>query len=370
MAYYFQATIHTPSRYSSPLNPANDTGNHHHPGTQQHHFVIQKLTARLPQRTEMKPQATLQKPLHILLVAMSQSPYNRSIWTGFLDGFQSLGHSVEVVDATRIPDPATTAKKPNLLLAIHGSNVPADKIEAYRTAGIFTAVYLLDEPYEIDRTVEWACHYDCIFSVDKVTVPVHGRHTQARFLPLAYNPAIFGPDGPTIPSTFLVLGTPFSAREEFLSALRDRWGKLVTWVGPGWKQFSPAGHHYEQFATPADCARFYRGAAIVINIHRDSYWSHFGELNKNRLEASHLNPRFWETAACKSLQLCSYRKDLDTFAPKTPAFRTVDEFISKLEYFIGNKKARDTIASKVYSKIKNHTYEARCKQIIETLGIP
>jgi spore maturation protein CgeB len=303
----------------------------------------------------MNHHVTSRRPLHILLVAMSRSPYNRSIWTGFLGGFQSLGHSVEVVDATQIPDPATAAKLPDLLLSIHGSNVPADKILAYRSASVTTAVYLLDEPYEVDRTVEWAQHYNHIFSVDQVTVPVHRQYTRASFLPLAYNPAIFNPNGPSIPSNILVLGTPFSAREDFLSVLRDRWGKLVTWVGPGWKQFSTPGQHYEQFVSPADCAHFYRGADIVINIHRDSYWSHFGELNKNRLEATHLNPRFWEAAACNTLQLCSYRKDLETFATKTPSFRTTDEFISKLEYFIDNKKARETIASKIYRKIKNHT---------------
>jgi spore maturation protein CgeB len=317
----------------------------------------------------MYQQATSLRPLRILLVVMPQSPFNRSIWTGFLHGFQSLGHDVTVVDAAGIPDPAADANRPDLLLAVHGGNAPADSILAYRAAGVSTAVYLLDEPYEVDRSAGWARHYDRIFSVDQATVPIHSRHTQAVFLPLAYNNAIFSPDGPRIPSTILVLGSPFRAREEFLSVLRDRWGDLVTWVGPGWRQFSAPGQHYEQYILPADCARFYRGAEIVINIHRDSYWSHFGDFNRNRLEATHLNPRFWETAACKTLQLCSYRKDLDTFAPNCPSFRTADEFTNKLEYFIGNQKARDTIASKVYSRIKTHTYQARCRTIIDSLGL-
>jgi spore maturation protein CgeB len=254
-----------------------------------------------------------------------------------------------------------------MLLAVHGGNVPIDMVQAYRTAGVATAVYLLDEPYEVDRTVEWARYYDFIYSVDQVTVPVHKRFTQARFLPLAYNQDIFTPEGPSIPSTILVLGTPFSAREKFLSVLCERWGKHVTWVGPGWKKFCTSGQHYEQFVSPADCARFYRGADIVINIHRDSYWSHFGDLNKDRLVATHLNPRFWETAACSTLQLCSYRKDLEIFAPKSPYFRTIEEFSNKLDYFINNKNARETLASRVYRKIKDHTYEARCRTIIETL---
>lgn len=307
--------------------------------------------------------------LHIMLAVVPQSPFNRSIWTGILDGFESLGHTVQVVDSAHMPEPDDNHDPVDLLFAVHGCYVPTEKVLAYRDKGIHTAVYLLDEPYEVDRTTEWARHYDCIFSVDAVTVPVHQQHTHTEFLPLAYNDSIFSPDGPDIPSRILVLGSPFNAREQYLAALRDQWGKRVTWVGPGWKKFSPPGQHHEQYITPPDCARFYRGADIAINIHRDSTWSHFGELNKDGLAATHLNPRFWETAACNSLQLCSYRSDIDIFAPKCPTFKTVDEFTNKIEYFLGNDKARKNNAKRVYNKIKNHTYKARCITILDALKL-
>jgi len=307
--------------------------------------------------------------LHIMLAVVPQSPFNRSIWTGFLESFEMLGHTVQVVDSAQIPDPGDNRHPLDLLFAVHGFHVPTSKVQAYNAAGITTAAYLLDEPYEVDRTAEWGRHYNYLFTVDAVTVPIHQRHTRAGFLPLAYNPSIFNPDGPSIPSRILVLGTPFSAREQYLVALRDRWGKLVTWVGPGWNKFSPAGQHHEQYVTPPECARLYRGADIVINIHRDSHWSHFGEMNKSGLEATHLNPRFWETAACQSLQLSSYRQDLETFAPKCPTFRTVEEFTNKVDYFLGHEKARTSSAKHLYNKIKNHTYESRCMTVLEALGL-
>jgi len=315
----------------------------------------------------MTPDNDTAQRLHITLVVMSQSPYNRSIWAGFLDGFQSLGHTVQVVDSSQIPEPEEGQDPVDLLFAVHGYHVPTEKVLAYRNKGISTAVYLLDEPYEIDRTAEWARHYDCIFSVDAITVPVHQLHTHTEFLPLAYNDSIFCPDGPGIPSRILVLGSPFNSRARYLEALRDQWGEIVTWVGPGWKKFSPQGQHHDKFITPPECARFYRGADITINIHRNSTWSHFGDLNKKGLEATHLNPRFWETAACNSLQLCSYRSDLDIFAPKCPAFKTVDEFTSKIEYFLGASQARKDNAKRVYNKVKKHTYKARCIAVLDAL---
>jgi len=307
--------------------------------------------------------------LRIVLVVVLKSPFNRSIWTGIGEGLASLGHDVQVVDYTQVPDPEKISGQVDLVFAVHGYHVPLDKIRGYRDRGIVTAVYLLDEPYEVDRTEEWARNYDYVFSVDRVTVPIHEQHTNAAFLPLAYNEAVFGPDGPNISSRILVLGTPFSAREPYLEALRERWGKLVTWVGPGWKEFSAEGAHYEHYVAPPECAKFYRGADITINIHRDSTWSHFGELNTRRLEATHLNPRFWETAACGSLPLCSYRDDLDVFAPNCPSFSTVDEFVSKMDYFLGNEKSRKSRAGDVFRKVKKHGYRKRCETILRELSL-
>jgi len=305
----------------------------------------------------------------IMLVVMGQSPYNRSIWTGFADGFHSLGYPVKVVDAREIPNPGTLPEQPLLLLSIHGGNTPIELVEAYRAAGTVTAVYLLDEPYEVDRSVEWAKHYDYVFSVDRATVPVHQQFTRAAHLPLAYNPRVFNPRVEGVPSRILVLGSPYSAREPFLAAIRDRWGDLVTWVGPGWKNFSRQGTHYEHLVTPTDCARFYRGADIVVNIHRDSWWSHFGEVNKSRIEATHLNPRFWETAGCRSFQLCSYRADLNDYGTSACSFGTVDEMVQKIDYFLNNGKARDNQVKQTYRKIKTHTYNSRSQSVLETVGI-
>ena len=306
-------------------------------------------------------------PLNILLAVMPQSPFNRSIWTGFLNGFQALGHSVQVADASTLPAPKVTDHHVDFILSVHGGRTPIHSINAYRAAGTSTAVYLLDEPYVVDRSIEWSRHYNFVFSVDRVTLPIHQQYTQANFLPLGYNADIFMPKGPALPSDILVLGSPYSAREQYLATLRDNWGHHVTWVGPGWKKFSIIGRHVEQYVSPEDCARFYRGAGIVINIHRNSYWSHIGECNKERLQATHLNPRFWETAACNSLQLCSYRDDLNEFAPNSPAFDNVDTFCNKVEYFMSYPKARTDIATKVYKVIKGHTYNDRCIRVLNTL---
>jgi spore maturation protein CgeB len=305
--------------------------------------------------------------MYIVLAYMAQSPYNRSIWMGFARAFRALGHTVQEAEADRLPPPASYPTRPDLLFAVHGGNVPTEVVDNYRAEGIKTAVYLLDEPYEVERSRQWARHYDWVFSVDRATVPVHAAHAQAAFLPLAYDDQVFSSQGPAVPSEILMLGSPFRAREELLAPLRDSWGGRITWVGPGWKKFSNVGRHYEGFVSPDDCARFYRGAGIVINIHRDSFWSHFGDLNPDRITATHLNPRFWEAGACGGLALVHARAHLQRYAPPGLAFNTAQELDQKLEYFMSNERARKDLARRLHRAVKDHTYVKRAQTVLETI---
>lgn len=305
--------------------------------------------------------------MRVTLVHIGPSPFNRSIWTGLANGFQGLGHAVTVVDHKDLAPPAPPL--PDLLFAVHGGYVPEERILEYRGAGVATATWLLDEPYEVDRSRTWSRHYDWVFSVDRATLPVHDRGGNAVHLPLGYDDTVFGPQGPQAASEILVLGSPYAVRLELLRPLIRRWGARMTWVGPGWGELCPAGTHIDGYVLPEDCAKLYRGAKVVLNIHRDSCWSHFGELNRACIEATHLNPRFWEAGACKAFQLCSVRDDLARYAPKAATFRDAWELDRKLAYFLDNAPVRDRNAAAVYRKVKDHTYTRRAAEILRAVGL-
>jgi spore maturation protein CgeB len=303
--------------------------------------------------------------MFVLLAVMAQSPFNRSIWTGLARGFQANGCRVEVVPGERLPDPSALPARPDLLFAIHGRNTPVEIVARYRAAGIPTAVYLLDEPYEVDLSATWARHYEWVFSVDRATVPVHAQYSRAHHLPLGFDEAIFHPGVPVIASEILVLGSPFQAREHLLAPVIEGFGPRITWVGPGWRKLSVLGRHNEAFVPPEGCAAFYRGAKIVINIHRDSVWSHFGEHNRSRIEATHLNPRFWEAAACGAFQLVSWRADLDCYAPEAVSFRSPDELATQVGQYLENHSAREACAGAVRSRIAALHYRARAAEVMK-----
>jgi len=306
--------------------------------------------------------------MFILVACMTQSPYSRSIWTGLCRGFEKQGCTVQLVDSTQIPLPTSLNVLPDLLFAVHGGNVPVEVVNNYKAVGVPTAVYLLDEPYEVDSSLKWSRHYDWVFTVDRATIAVHAEYGNVEHMPCGYDDTIFNVDGPTVPSEILMLGSSFSARENVLGRSISMFGEHFTWVGPGWNQLSQAGKHYNRLVTPEECAMFYRGANITLNIHRDSTWSHFGELNKAGLKATHLNPRFWEAAACGSFVFCSERSDLQSYAKGAVSFDGEDDLFNKLGYFLSNPKARKKQAKLMKRAVKKHSYTERAKQVLDLIS--
>ena len=306
--------------------------------------------------------------MRVLLGRMGNSAFNRSIWEGLSRGFATLGHEVQEVENATLPRAEALDRRPDLLLSVHGGDVPTGVLSSYREEAVPTAVYLLDEPYEVDRSSEWAKHFDWVFTADRATVPIHAGPSEAAFLPLGYDAQRFERSGKAYASEILVLGSPFGRRLELLAPLRRRWGPHITWVGPGWQPFCPKGNHVDRYVDPDVCARFYRGAAIVLNVHRDSFWSHFGPSNKRRIEATHLNPRFWEAAACGAFQLCSYRADASYFGEACVTFRHTEELETLLEYYLREAEERSRLAEALHRAVAPHDYRARAREILTLVG--
>jgi len=83
--------------------------------------------------------------------------------------------------------------KADLLLTVHGRRFPHALLKGAR--GIRAkAVWLLDEPQEVDLSERYSRHFDVVFSNDRNTCGVHGPH-KTWYLPLAADPSIHLPVG-------------------------------------------------------------------------------------------------------------------------------------------------------------------------------
>lgn len=90
------------------------------------------------------------------------------------------------------------------------------------------------------------------------------------------------------------------------------------------------------------------GAKVVFN------QMHYAEIES-------VNNRFFEVNGCGAFQLSDYRpilKDLLPIDPELVSFRSIDEGIDKLRYYLAHPTERHEIADKVYRHfMENYTYD-------------
>lgn len=304
----------------------------------------------------------------IYVVHNPESVFNRSIWQGYLNAFQALGHDAFAVPQNDLPHPKDIAQVPDLLFVVHGDQHLLQRVKLYKLHGVTTAIVLLDEPYEVDRTVSWSREFDWTLTCDRMTVERHKQNSRCLFVPLAYDETVFSTKGPKIESEVLLLGSCYDARKEVLGPLLDEMGDWLTFVGRGWKKFLAGGatHHDDYVQDPRVVAAWYRGAKIILNIHRNSTWSHFGRYNEDQLLATHLNPRVWEAAACGTLQVCSPREDLAAYFPDMPTFASPEHLVTVVRHLL-DRKHRKALAEKIRKQAVPHTYRARAEMFLESL---
>jgi spore maturation protein CgeB len=281
--------------------------------------------------------------MKIFVAHMRMSPFNHSIWQGFYNACLEMEIDVAHFETKDVPHPGQLKNRPDLLLVVHGSSVPLSLIDTYRDFKIPTVVQLVDEPYEVDRAEGWSPHYDWVLSNDRSSVSVHNHHTKAMFSPLAYDSLTFHPEGNSYPSEILMLGSPLEIRKTFLEPLLDEWGDRITWVGRGWKAWVG------------------RRGSIVD--------SHFGSFNSRKLPATHCNPRTWEAAACKTIQVCTDRDDMRTYLPSLPVFTSSKQLGELFSFYLREDEEREKLAERLYSQVKEHSYTTRLKQFL-TVAVP
>lgn len=108
-------------------------------------------------------------------------------------------------------------------------------------------------------------------------------------------------------------------------------------------------------------ARVLYGAKIVLNT------LHFAEVES-------VNCRFFETNGCGAFQLCDYRPILKNLLPKgidpdLVSYKSTDEAIDKIKYYLSNPLERYEIADIVYKHfIGNYTYDHLAQYLLSVIN--
>ena len=261
-------------------------------------------------------------------------------------------------DSANWDDPRLRQKvaafRPDLLFVVHGrkfsSRWPSLRQEYP------SAVWLLDEPYEVDDTSRYSSGFGAVFINDPATAR---RHENAHYLPACFDPSqhSFSAGGNRRYDVGFVGGAN-SWREEALADLARK-GLLSYVVGGPWRDARLNELCLARKIDAADTAKLYRETRIAINLFRTEH--HF---NSQGIPAVSLNPRVYEALACGALVISEHRPELDSVFPEMPAFRSLNELESLVRCYIEDKRLLTEVRDACVRRLSGHTYADRLRRVL------
>ncbi len=251
----------------------------------------------------------------------------------------------------RLPE-KVAAFRPDLLFVVHGRQFRRRWGDRFR--GVRSAVWLLDEPYEVDDTERTSRGFDVVFVNDPVTL---GRHGNAHYLPAAWDPHRHADgDGGAerrYQAGFIGGGNP--TREATLLGLA-REGLLSYVVGGPWRARELRALSLGTNVPPERTAALYRETQLVVNVFRDRH--HY---NRLRLPATSLNPRVYEALACGALVVSEDRPELDQVFPELPRFTDAPGLAAAVRGLLADSGRRRDLLAACRARLATHTYAERLR---------
>jgi hypothetical protein len=246
--------------------------------------------------------------------------------------------------------------QPDLLFVVHGRRFSGrwkHLLPRYRSA-----VWLLDEPYEVDDTQTFSSLFQHVFVNDPSTLQ---RHANTQYLPVCYDPRAHSYlAGDARPERVGFIGGHNLQREQALARLARK-GLLSYVVGGPWRD--PAVNRLCRAGNipAAETSALYRSTRIVINLFRTQH--HY---NRAGIPAFSLNPRVYEGLGCGALVISEYRSELKTLCPELPTFRTMDEMEQLVERYLSDEQLFVQTRRACIRRLAGHTYASRLATVLTT----
>lgn len=246
--------------------------------------------------------------------------------------------------------------EPDLLFVVHGRTFRrrwGSRFEAFNSA-----VWLVDEPYEVDDTEGTSRLFRTVFVNDPSTLD---RHSNSHYLPVAYDPHLHRSQGDDRTFDIGFIGGYSPRREQMLTALASE--NLLSYVvGGRWKSRRLQQLRLERIVPPTQTAALYGRTKVVINVFRDNH-----SYNRRRIEARSLNPRVFEALACGAVVLSQNRPELGEMFPALPAFEDPKELVAEARALLDDESRRRMILEDCRERLAAHTYGDRLRRVLEVV---
>lgn len=265
---------------------------------------------------------------------------------------------------------------PMYIFTIHGGNLSTEVVHWMQQQGSKVGIWFVDDPYDLDESKHRLYGYDFIFTNEWEAVRVYQSAgcKQVHYLALGTAWQHFYPEFSPAEyrSDLCLIGSPFRRRVELVNGLVKRFPQYhVKVVGPKWLEcgLSPqvdlVPHHVE----PDEVRRYYNGAKINLNIHRDTgeQYAACVNLNAEGIPAHSPNNRTFDIAACRAFQLVDARPRMDEFyhqGSEMISFQNAEELLNRVAHYMRDEGERVKIAERAYRRtLCEHGFMQRIRQM-------
>jgi spore maturation protein CgeB/predicted O-methyltransferase YrrM len=297
----------------------------------------------------------VQSPARVMFVNYQFLSCGDVFTTGLRRAADELGltHAEAMWDEPRLPEKVRSFR-PDLLFVVHGRRFVQRWGDAF--ASYNSAVWLVDEPYEVDDTSRWSTRFDHVFLNDPATLD---RHRNAHYLPVCFDPGVHKAAGAERRYDVGFIGGYNATRERALVALSDA-GMLSYVVGGPWRADAVKRRCLSPNMPPAKTAELYAQTKVVVNVFREVH--HY---NRQGVRATSMNPRVYEALACGAAVVSESRPELAEVFPELPVFGTPQELVETTGALVRNDEARTALVEHLRSRLPAHTYAARLRKVLE-----
>jgi spore maturation protein CgeB len=268
--------------------------------------------------------------------------------------------------------------KPNIMITLLGDRLPKETLQFLRSSNVATAVWLTEDPFYFDETIELIPPYDYVFTVDLGALEAYKEfgYTNAYHIPLGTNPAVFKPKpiNGRYTSDICLVGYPYLDRVDMINMLLKETPFQIKGVGSGWKKHfrSNVRDNFEiidRWISPEKVADYYSNSKIVLNSQRP--FDEKSNKNQHLTHSKSINNRTFDIAACNGFQIVQSMKDLSihfTLDKEIISFNSHDELLEKIHLFIDQPNKREIIAAKARENtILNHTFKQRMETMLSII---
>lgn len=258
------------------------------------------------------------------------------------------------------------AKKADVVIFVHGLNVPSSIPETLRRGGYTTALVCTESPYETDKEANAAQFYDWVFTSERQAVRlfVNNHPERVQYLPHAWNPATHTPDGPMAdPCDVFFCGTRYPERDALLNGV-DWTGINVVDRTLDYTQKDKV-KLLQSITENSVTASYYRSARISLNAHRQ-----IGDFERQipitANTAESLNPRAYEVPACGGFLISDSRAELpDVFGDSVPTYTDSASLERLIRYFLAHEDERLLLAGRQRAAVQMHSWAHRTQSMLK-----